>query len=121
MAEFGATAIRHLINTLGRFRTTSVLAPLQVLGIIVVIPFIIVMWLAGADHSLTWMFSYLFAAVVVVALLSFCIWSFANPDRLQTEEYRIEQQRLIGDERQPGAGAVLIDNAPLTSNTGPTT
>jgi hypothetical protein len=57
-----------------------------------------------------------FVVVVGIALLFYCIWSYANPDRLQTEEFLLEQQRmLIGDERHPGAP--VIDNVPLISNT----
>jgi hypothetical protein len=109
---------RDLIGRIGRFRTTSVLAPLLAPLIITSLVALIVTAGAGVDHPLTWMLWYLFGAVVVVILLFYCIWSYANPDRLQTEEYRLEEQRIriIGDERHPGP--VLIDSAAqLTSNT----
>lgn len=119
MAALGATAIHHLVGTLGRFRTSSVLAPLHILLIIVGVLTLLWTWTAGVDHLLTWVL--VIAAVVVggADLLFYCIWSVANPDRLQTEEYRLEERRIsvIGDERRPGAGAELIDSEPLTSNT----
>jgi hypothetical protein len=111
---------RDLIRTAGRFRTTSVIAPLYYPLIILGIFASIVTPFAGVDHSLTWMLWIAFVAVGGWILLSYTFWSFKNPVALQTEEYRTQLMRLIGDESRPGAGAVLIDSAPLTSNTGPT-
>jgi hypothetical protein len=105
-----------LISTIGRFRTTSVLAPLLVAGIIIgVFAFGVTMW-AGPDHPLTWVLWIPFLIDLVVILFGYIVWSFVNPDRLQTEEYRLEQQRitLIGDERHPGK---VIESEPLTANT----
>jgi len=118
-AETAVRISHDLIGTIGRFRTTSVLAPVLILLIIIAVVALLVTPFAGVDHLLTWILWIAFLAVGGVALLSFVIWQFVNPDRLQTEEYRLEQQRIsiFGDERHPGAGAVLIDSAPLTSNT----
>jgi membrane protein implicated in regulation of membrane protease activity len=111
---------RDLVGTLGRFRTTSVLAPLLILLIILGVLALIATPFAGVDHPLTWMLWIAVMFVVGVILLSYAIWSVINPDRLQTEEYQLEQQRiLITDERHPGT--MLIDHASLTSNTAITT
>jgi hypothetical protein len=110
---------RDLISTAGRFRTTSVIAPLYYPLIILGIFASIVTPFAGVDHPLTWMLWIAFVAVGGWILQSYTFWSFKNPVALQTEEHR-QFMRLLGDERDPGAGAVLIDSAPLTSNPGPT-
>jgi hypothetical protein len=122
MAALGTGTVRDLIGRIGRFRTTTVLAPLYVPLIISGVLASFVTPFAGVDHPLTWMLWIVFVVLVGIAGLFYCIWSVANPDRLQTEEYRLEEQRMriIGDESRPGAGAVVIDSAPLTSNTGPT-
>jgi hypothetical protein len=120
MTPLGAGTVRDLIGTIGRFRTTTVLAPLYVPLIASGVLASIVTPFAGFDHPLTWMLWIVFVAVVGIAILFYCYWSVADPDRLQTEEYLLEQRRLsvIGDESRPGP--VLIDSAPLTANTGPT-
>jgi hypothetical protein len=119
MTALGAGTVRDLIGTIGRFRTTTVLAPLYVPLIASGVLASFVTPFAGFDHPLTWMLWIVFVVVVGTAILFYCIWSVANPDRLQTEEFRLEQQRIsvIGDERHPGP-VLLIENAPLTSNTG---
>jgi hypothetical protein len=110
---------RDLVGIIGRFRTTSVLAPLFVPLIIMGVFASFVTPFAGVDHPLTWMLWIAVVAVFGMILLFYPIWSVINPDRLQTEDYRLEQQRItqqvIGDERHPGP--VLIEGAPLTSNT----
>jgi hypothetical protein len=106
-----------LIGTIGLFRTTSILAPLLVTAIIIgVFAFGVMMW-AGSDHLLTWALWIAFFIVLALILLVYIGLLLVNPDRLQTEEYRLEQQRittLIGDERHPGT--TLIESSPLTSN-----
>jgi len=105
-----------LIGTIGRFRTTSVLAPLLVAAIIIGVLALFVTLAAGPDHPLTWTLWIAFLVDLFVALLSYVTWSFVNPDRLQTEEYQLEQQRirLVTDERHPGK---TIEHELLTPNT----
>jgi|SRR6516165_7501518 len=105
-----------LIGTIGRFRTTSVVAPLYYPLVTIGLLAIPVTWWAGPDHLLTWMIWSFFFANILVIFGSFIFFLITNPERLQTEEYRLEQQRitLIGDERDPGK---VIDNIPLTPNT----
>jgi hypothetical protein len=105
-----------LIGTIGRFRTTSVLAPLLVGAIIIgVFALGVTMW-AGPDHPLTWTLWIAFLVYVGLGALAFIIFSFVNPDRLQTEEYQLEQQRIrvLTDERHPGK---TIEHETLTPNT----
>ena len=46
---------------------------------------------------------------------AYIFWSIKSPDRLQTENYQLEQQRIkvIGDERHPGK----VIEGTLTANT----
>ena len=105
-----------LIGTIGRFKTTSVLAPLLVLGIIIGVFAFFVTLRVGPDHPLTWTLWIAFLVDIILVLLAYVIWSFVNPDRLQTEDYQLEQQRirLVTDERHPGK---TIEHEPLTPNT----
>jgi hypothetical protein len=108
---------RDLIRTIGRFKTTSVLAPLLVGGIIIGgLALALTMWI-GPNHPLSWM---LWIFVVVYWTLAigggYAYWSFKEPDRLQTENYQLQQQRIrvVTDERHPGK---TIEHEPLTPNT----
>src|SRR5262245_45317784 len=106
-----------LIGTIRRFRTTSVLAPLLVAAIIIGVFASAVMMSAGPDHSLTWTLWIVFVVDLVLAGLGYVIWSIVDPNRLQTEEYQLEQQRIRGlltDERHPGK---TIEHQRLTPNT----
>jgi hypothetical protein len=103
-----------LIGTIGRFRTTNILAPLLVAAIIIgLFASCVTAWI-GADQLLSWVLWIAFLVVFAVMLVVYIVLLFVDPDRLHSEEYLIEQKRLIGDERHPGK---TIDHAPLTSNT----
>jgi hypothetical protein len=67
-------------------------------------------------HHLTWVLWIIFVIWIVVIAAAYVYWSVVNPNRLQTENYQLEQQRikLIGDERSPGK---VIEESALTSNT----
>jgi hypothetical protein len=105
-----------LIGTLGRFKTTSVLAPLLVVEIIVGVFALGLTALIGPDHTLTWVLWSAFLAILALIGLAYFIWSLVNPNRLQTEDYQIQQQviKVLTDERHPGK---TIEHEPLTSNT----
>lgn len=46
-------------------------------------------------------------ATILASVIAYFIWMFRDPNRLQSEDYQLENQRmLLGDERHPG---VLID------------
>jgi hypothetical protein len=105
-----------LIGTIGRFKTTSALALLLVAGLFFGLFACAVTAWTGADHPLTWT---LWSFVMVWFLGiggAYIYWSIKDPDRLQTEDYQLEQRRinLLGDERHPGK---VIEAAPLTANT----
>lgn len=99
-----------------RVRTGSVLAPLLALAVIVgaaafsVTPF-------SNDATLVRSLWALFAFCVFATLVAYVLFALRDPDRLQTEDYRLARHRLelIGDERDPNDVKLL--EAPPTSNT----
>jgi hypothetical protein len=106
-----------LIRTIGRFKTTSVLAPLLIGGIIIgLFASGMTMWV-GPNHSLSWTLWIFVLTYWTVAICgAYAYWSVKEPDRLQTENYQLQQQRirLVTDERHPGK---TIEHEPLTPNT----
>jgi hypothetical protein len=106
----------ELIRFFGRLTTKSALAPLSVPGGLIGLFALLLTPVAGPHHPLTyvlwiaflvWMFGGIGGAYIY--------WSIKGPDRLQTESYLLEQQRIkmIGDERHPGK----VIEAELTANT----
>jgi hypothetical protein len=106
-----------------RIRTNSAMNPL--------------LWLCGcslpftvggavwAPHPNNIIFMCLAAAAILSAIGAYFIWMFKDPNRLQSEDYQLENQRmLLGDERAPGvvlAGQANVPNVvsrPLISGTG---
>jgi hypothetical protein len=84
-----------------RVRTNSAMNPL--------------LWLCGCSLPFTvwgavWapypnsvIFLCLAAASILSAIAAYFIWMFRDPNRLQSEDYQLENQRmLLGDERAPG-------------------
>ena len=110
------TPWRSLGSLIERVRTGSVLAPLLALTLIVgaaafsVTPF-------SNDTTLVRSLWALFAFCVFATLVAYVVFALKDPDKLQTEDYRLARHRLelIGDERDPN-DARLIDAAP-TGNT----
>ena len=106
-----------LPNVIARVRTESALNPL--------------LWLVGLTllaavsagafdrDDLMWALIYAMAAEVAVALLAYLYFMLRDPNRLHSERYQLERQRmeLMLDERYPGRLPVTIDVTP-TSNTG---
>ena len=78
---------------------------------------LIVTPIAGANSPLTWAVWGVFGFCVAASIVGYLVWSIYDPNRLQTEEYLLERQRLltIGDERDPN-NIKVIEGA-LTSNT----
>jgi hypothetical protein len=102
----------HLASLIEKVRTGSVLAPLIALLLIIgcfALSFSAALPLHGSS-SLMWSLWALFALCVLVALTAFGLFALYAPDRLQTEEYRLQRHRLdmIGDERDPN-NEQLID------------
>ena len=110
------TPWRSLGSLIERVRTGSVLAPLLALTLIVgvaafsVTPF-------SNDTTLVRSLWALFAFCVFATLVAYVVFALKDPDKLQTEDYRLARHRLelIGDERDPN-DARLIEAAP-TANT----
>jgi hypothetical protein len=107
---------RDLIRTIGHLKTTSALAPLSMPGGLIGVFAILMTIVGGPHHPLTWTLWIFFMLWFVGIFGAYIFWSNKSPDRLQTENYQLEQQRinLIGDERNPGK---VIEGAPLISNT----
>jgi hypothetical protein len=63
-----------------------------------------------------------FLFVVGAPVLAYFIWMFKDPNRLQSEDYQIQHQKLmIGDDRNPGVtieGTAMVPNLPTTSQVG---
>jgi membrane protein implicated in regulation of membrane protease activity len=105
-------------SAIQQVRTGSVLAPLLALSIIT--GMIALVATAGVgDTFIARCLWALFALVVLTTIGSYIAWSFAAPDRLQTEDYRLERHRIdvIGDERNPKRMQVIDTVAVATSNT----
>jgi hypothetical protein len=107
---------RDLIRTIGHLKTTSALAPLLMPAGLIGVFAVLMTIVGGPHHPLTWVLWIFFIIWMVAIGGAYIFWSFKDPDRLQTENYQLEQQRinLIGDERNPGK---VIEGSPLTSNT----
>ena len=106
----------ELIRFFGRITTKSVLAPLSVPGGLIGAFAVLLTPLAGPHHPLTYVLWGAFLLWMFGGVgIAYIYWSIKDPDRLQTENYLLEQQRMktIGDERHPGK--VIEDT--LTANT----
>jgi hypothetical protein len=109
----------ELIRIIGHLKTTSALAPLSVPGGLIGMFAVLVMIVGGPHHPLTWVLWIFFIIWMVGIGGAYVFWSIKDPNRLQTENYQLEQQRIkvIGDERNPGK---VIEGTPLISNTAST-
>jgi hypothetical protein len=109
------TPWRSLGSLIERVRTGSVLAPLLALTLVVGAAALGVTF--SSRESLTYALWGLFAICVVATLIAYVVWAIRDPDRLQTEDYRLARHRLeiLGDERDPNAPK-LLEAAP-TANT----
>jgi hypothetical protein len=105
----------ELIRFFGRLTTRSVLAPLSVPGGLIGTFALLMTPVAGPHHPLTYALWIFFIVWFVGIGGAYAFWSFKGPDRLQTENYLLEQQRIktIGDERHPGK----VIEGTLTGNT----
>ena len=67
----------------------------------------------NSSHLVLWA---LFGICVVCSLVAFFVMVISDPDRLQTEDYRLARHRLdmIGDERDPN-NEVVIEATPTTN------
>jgi membrane protein implicated in regulation of membrane protease activity len=106
---------RDLIRTIGHLKTTSALAPLSMPGGLIGVFAILMTIVGGPHHPLTWTLWIFFMLWFVATFGAYIFWSIKSPDRLQTENYQLEQQRIkvIGDERHPGK----VIEGTLTANT----
>jgi hypothetical protein len=106
----------ELIRFFGRLTTRSVLAPLSVPGGLIGTFALLMTPVAGPHHPLTYGLWIAFLVWIFGGIgIAYIYWSIKDPDRLQTENYQLEQQRIktIGDERDPGK----VIEGTLTANT----
>jgi hypothetical protein len=106
----------ELIRFFGRLTTKSVLAPLSVPAGLIGAFALLMTPVAGPHHPLTYALWIAFLVWMFGGIGGgYIYWSFKGPDRLQTESYLLEQQRIkmIGDERHPGE----VVEGTLTANT----
>ena len=95
----------ELIRFFGRLTTKSVLAPLSVPAGLLGAFALLLTPIAGPHHPLTYILWIAFLVWMFGVIgTAYIYWSIKGPDRLQTENYQLEQQRIkvIGDERHPG-------------------
>lgn len=99
-----------------RVQTSSVIAPLLALDIIVGLLALAMSAVLG-ETKLVYGICLAFGLCVATTIVAYIYWSFASPDRLQSENYMLEQKRigLLGDERDPNNPRTI--EARATSNT----
>jgi len=103
-------------SLLERIRTGSIVAPMLALTFVVGLYAFLTTW-ASTNERLVWMLWGVFTLCVVATLGAYIYWAINEPDRLQTEDYRLARHKLdlIGDERDPNSMRLL--SAPPTANT----
>ncbi len=105
-----------LASVIERVRTGSVLAPLLALNLICgFAAFGVTIWLG--DTTLARLLWVLFAVCVTATLVIYVVFAIKDPEKLQTEDYRLARHRLdlIGDERDPNNVKMITSQA--TANT----
>lgn len=96
--------------------TKSVMSPMLWLAGIVLLPVVpAAVFTVGFPQTV---FLSILVAMVTVAVGVYLYWTFKDPERLQSEEYQIQRQKLqlLGDDRHPGA-VIDIEVDRQTSNT----
>lgn len=91
-----------------RIKTNSVLNPLLWLAAIIAASAIPAALLSADGVQI--FFCALAALPVVVAIVAYFIWMFLDPDRLQSEDYQLEQHKLL-------QGSKEENNLPITYQT----
>jgi len=66
------------------------------------------------DAPVSWAFFGLFAVAAAYTMWKYEHWAGSAPNRLQTEDFQLQMQRLIGDERNPNSSA-LLGGAPVAN------
>lgn len=104
-------------SAIERVRTNSAMNPLLWLNGCS-LPFTIPGAIWG-PHPLNMVMMTIAGTTILSAVAAYFIWMFRDPNRLQSEDYQLEHQRmlLLGDERAPG---VVIDATAATVPNNPT-
>jgi hypothetical protein len=117
--ELGRTILPNnpFMSAVERIHTASVLAPLLVLDVICAVLALSATPLIGTQSSWLWVAWAPLLVSFIYTLLAYAYWSVKAPNRLQTENYQLQHQRLllIGDERDPNNVKIIEGTA--TSNT----
>ena len=118
MVGFDIQRLAPLISAVERIRTSSVIAPLLALDVIVgVIALIATLMLP--TNLLVWLWG-LFGTCVLFTIVASIFCSFLGPHRLQTEQYQLDQRRLtlIGDERSPNSPKLIESTQSANTQVG---
>jgi hypothetical protein len=107
---------QEFIRIIGRLKTTSALSSLSMPGGLIGGFAILLTLVAGPHYPLTYTLWIFFIIWMLGIGAAYVFWSIKDPNRLQTENYQLQQQviKVITDERHPGK---TIEHASLTSNT----
>jgi hypothetical protein len=108
---FDAHRLAPLISAIQRIKTSNILAPLLVLDIIMgVVALIGSAFVPSPILEAVWT---MFFFCILFTLSAYAYWSYISPNRLQTERFQLEHQRLllIGDERDPNS-TKMIESTP---------
>jgi hypothetical protein len=97
-----------LSSAVQRIKTQSILAPLLALDVICGVMALGVTVMVGDTLLSRWIWVS-FGVSVAFTLVAYTYWSFREPERLQTEDYRLAREHLmlIGDERNPNSPELL--------------
>lgn len=106
-----------LMTGFQRIKTNSVLAPLLVLALILGIIVLVATALLGGGSWIVGTLWIVFIAEIVFTLAAYVYWARQDPVRLQTEDYQLEQQKIlmIGDERNPN-DLTIIESQPTANS-----
>jgi hypothetical protein len=110
---FAASRLSGSQWAMEKIKTNSAINPLLWLAALV-----LPTSLTGAYFLPEFRLMFVSAMVVVITapIIAYFIWMFRDPNRLQSEDYQLENQRmLLGDERHPGIvieGRANVPNVP---------
>jgi predicted membrane channel-forming protein YqfA (hemolysin III family) len=116
MSRSSVLRLAPLISIIEKIKTSSALAPLLALNVILGVVSLIATPMLRGD-LLLWFIWVVFFGSVFFTLAVYLFWAKKSPNRLQTEHYQLAHQRLlmIGDERNPHSRTTI--EGELTSNT----
>lgn len=99
----------HANSVVERIKTNSILNPLLWLSAITAfIAWPSACWSTG---NLQTFFAILGAIPIISAIVAYFIWMNKDPDRLQSEDYRLAQQRILHGTKEEGEFSIIEQTA----------